>query len=86
MIGTQGEAPPRDPAPPRPRYGGGDEAFLEMIEADGIKAPDSWAIKAGRATCGQSYDEAYQCLTDGGLYDYHVQTFLDDWSATHAGC
>jgi hypothetical protein len=78
--------PPSDVAPPRPQYAGGDEAFLEMIAADGITAPDGWALEAGRKTCGQSYDEAYRYLTDGGLYDHHVQTFLDDWSATHDGC
>jgi hypothetical protein len=78
--------PPSDVAPPRPQYGGDDEQFLELIAADGIKAPDGWAIEAGRKTCGQSYDEAYRYLTDGGLYGYHVQTFLDDWTATHGGC
>ncbi|MFD0690001.1 DUF732 domain-containing protein [Actinomadura fibrosa] len=75
--------------PPRQRYygyGGADERFLAAIAADGIKAPDDWAVEAGRETCGASYDYAYNYLTDGGLYSYHVQTFLDDWTSTHGGC
>ena len=79
-------APPGNPAPPRPQSGGDDEEFLAMIATDGIKAPDDWAIQAGRKTCGQSYDDAYRYLTDGGIYGYHVQTFLDDWTTTHGGC
>jgi hypothetical protein len=69
-----------------PRYYGDDEAFLEAIAGDGIKAPDSWAIEAGQETCGTSYSYAYQYLTDGGLYGYHVQTFMNDWIMTHGGC
>ena len=85
-VTRQPSAPPGNPAPPRPQYGGDDEQFLAMIAADGIKAPDGWAIEAGRKTCGQSYDYAYRYLTGGGLYGYHVQTFLDDWTVTHGGC
>ncbi|TDC68561.1 hypothetical protein E1200_11195 [Actinomadura sp. GC306] len=62
-----------------------DAEFLALIAADGITAPDDWALEAGRATCGQDYASAREYLTDGGLYDYHVQTFLDDWEATHGG-
>ncbi|NKZ05206.1 hypothetical protein HGB48_15840 [Actinomadura latina] len=76
--------PPR-PAPP-PAYGDADANFLAMIAADGITAPDGWAIEAGNATCGEDYGTARGYLTDGGLYDYHVQTFLDDWTITHDGC
>lgn len=84
---TKHRAAPSGPvAPPRPQQGGDDEQFLSLIAADGIKAPDDWAIQAGRKTCGQSYDDAYRYLTDGGIYGYHVQTFLDDWAATHSGC
>jgi hypothetical protein len=78
-------APSGNVAPPRPQYGGDDEEFLAMIAADGIKAPDDWAIQAGRKTCGESYGDAYRYLTDGGIYGYHVQTFLDDWTAAHGG-
>ncbi len=67
-------------------YYGDDEAFLQQIASDGIKAPDDWAIEAGQKTCGTSYSYAYNYLTDGGLYGYHVQTFLDDWIETHGGC
>jgi hypothetical protein len=84
---TKHEAPPADTeAPPRPQYGGDDQEFLAMIADDGIRAPDDWAIEAGRKTCGRSYDYAYNYLTDGGIYGYHVQTFLDDWKITHPGC
>ncbi|WP_242889947.1 hypothetical protein [Actinomadura litoris] len=75
---------------PQPRsggsFGGADQRFLDAIAGDGIKAPDGWAIEAGNATCGAGYDYAYRYLTDGGLYGYHVQTFLDDWTLTHGGC
>ncbi|WP_242911436.1 hypothetical protein [Actinomadura terrae] len=75
---------------PQPRsggsFGGADERFLDAIAGDGIKAPADWAIEAGNATCGAGYDYAYRYLTDGGLYGYHVQTFLDDWTLTHGGC
>jgi hypothetical protein len=77
-------APSGQSAPPR--QSGDDEAFLATIAADGIKAPDDWAIQAGHKTCGESYNDAYRYLTDGGIYGYHVQTFLDDWAATHPGC
>ncbi|NVI91729.1 hypothetical protein [Actinomadura sp. BRA 177] len=76
--------PPQNAAPPA--YGDADANFLAMIAADGITAPDGWAIEAGNATCGQDYASARGYLTDGGLYDYHVQTFLDDWTLTHGGC
>ena len=69
-----------------PRYGSADEQFLAAIARDGISAPDGWAIDAGRTTCGTSYDYAYRYLTDGGIYSYHVQTFLDDWISAHGGC
>lgn len=59
---------------------------LAAIARHGIKAPDSWAIGAGRDTCGTSYGYAASYLIDGGIYSYHVQTFLDDWTATHGGC
>jgi hypothetical protein len=71
--------------PPVPRNGE-DASFLSLIAADGIKAPADWAIKAGHATCGEDYSTAYAYLTEGGIYPYHVQTFLDDWAATHTGC
>ncbi|WP_433461670.1 DUF732 domain-containing protein [Spirillospora sp. CA-128828] len=76
----------RAPAPQVPDQGDADANFLSLIAAEGIKAPDDWAIKAGHATCGEDYDTAYRYLTDGGLYGYHVQTFLDDWTITHGGC
>ncbi|MCP9948036.1 DUF732 domain-containing protein [Actinomadura madurae] len=76
---------PQPPAEP-PVTGDADENFLAMIAADGITAPDDWAIEAGNATCGQDYESAREYLTDGGLYDHHVQTFLDDWMITHGGC
>ncbi|MFB4301282.1 DUF732 domain-containing protein [Actinomadura sp. NTSP31] len=63
-----------------------DANFLALIASDGIKAPDDWAINAGHVTCGEDYSTAYAYLTDGGIYPYHVQTFLDDWTATHTGC
>jgi hypothetical protein len=69
-----------------PRYGSAEEEFLAAIARDGISAPDDWAIDAGRTTCGTSYDYAYRYLTDGGIYSYHVQTFLDDWIGAHGGC
>jgi ABC-type Fe3+-hydroxamate transport system substrate-binding protein len=69
-----------------PRYVSADEEFLAAIAGDGISAPDDWAIDAGRTTCGSGYDYAYRYLTDGGIYGYHVQTFLDDWTSTHGGC
>jgi hypothetical protein len=78
--------PDRAVAPPQPNYASEDDAFLTAIAVDGIKAPDDWALEAGRLTCGTSYDYAYNYLTDGGLYSYHVQTFLDDWINTHGGC
>jgi hypothetical protein len=72
---------------PAPRnYYGSDGEFLALIARDGIRAPDDWAIEAGRETCGTSYAYAYGYLTDGGIYSYHVQTFVDDWSSTHSGC
>jgi hypothetical protein len=78
------------PQPPPPSgqgaQGDADAQFLALIAADGIKAPDGWAIEAGNATCGEDYESARGYLTDGGLYDYHVQTFLDDWTVTHGGC
>jgi hypothetical protein len=75
------------PDPPdRPDQAAADVNFLALIAADGIVAPDDWAIEAGRATCGQDYASAREYLTDGGLYDHHVQTFLDDWMITHGGC
>lgn len=77
--------PPQPPAEP-PATGDADENFLAMIAADGIRAPDDWAIEAGNATCGEDYESAREYLTDGGLYDHHVQTFLDDWIITHGGC
>ncbi|MEO3829195.1 DUF732 domain-containing protein [Actinomadura sp. B10D3] len=76
---------PQPPAEP-PATAGADEAFLAMIAADGITAPDDWAIEAGNATCGEDYEDAREYLTDGGLYEHHVQTFLDDWMITHGGC
>lgn len=77
----------RRPIDPPPRYyGTDDEQFLSAIAGDGIKAPDDWAIEAGRKTCGTGYGYAFGYLTDGGLYGYHVQTFLDDWITTHQGC
>jgi hypothetical protein len=79
------KAPPHTAVAPQPQTGGDDEDFLAMIAADGIKAPDDWAIEAGRKTCGRDYDYAYRYLTDGGVYGYHVQTFLDDWTITHGG-
>jgi hypothetical protein len=82
---TKHEIAPRPVVRPR-YYGGADEEFLGAIARDGISAPDGWAIDAGRTTCGTSYDYAYQYLTDGGIYSYHVQTFLDDWLSTHGGC
>jgi hypothetical protein len=69
-----------------PRYVSADEEFLAAIAGDGISAPDGWAIDAGRTTCGTGYDYAYRYLTDGGIYSYHVQAFLDDWTSTHGGC
>ncbi|MDL4818372.1 DUF732 domain-containing protein [Actinomadura opuntiae] len=63
-----------------------DANFLALIASDGIKAPDDWAINAGHVTCGEDYATAYAYLTDGGIYPYHVQTFLDDWTTTHDGC
>jgi ABC-type Fe3+-hydroxamate transport system substrate-binding protein len=69
-----------------PRYVSADGEFLAAIAQDGISAPDDWAIDAGRTTCGTSYDYAYRYLTDGGIYSYHVQTFLDDWTSAHGGC
>ncbi|WP_433472113.1 hypothetical protein ACQPZP_24825 [Spirillospora sp. CA-142024] len=80
------QAPAPAPAPQAPDQSDADADFLALIAAEGIKAPDDWAIKAGRATCGEDYDTAYSYLTDGGLYGYHVQTFLDDWTITHGGC
>ncbi|MEU8804002.1 hypothetical protein [Spirillospora sp. NPDC048819] len=77
---------PRNPAPAQPGYSTADANFLALIAADGITAPDDWAIEAGRATCGQDYASAREYLTDGGLYDHHVQVFLDDWMITHGGC
>ncbi|GAA2147195.1 hypothetical protein GCM10009727_49170 [Actinomadura napierensis] len=76
------------PAPaPAPRYYyGADAAFLSAIAGDGIVAPSDWAVEAGRETCGASYSYAYGYLTDGGIYGYHVQTFLDDWASAHGGC
>jgi len=71
---------------PAPRYRGGDAEFLAMIARDGIRAPDDWAIEAGRETCGTGYSYAYGYLTDGGIYGYHVQTFIDDWASSHGGC
>lgn len=71
---------------PAPRYRGGDAEFLAMIARDGIKAPDGWAIEAGRETCGTGNSYAYDYLTDGGIYGYHVQTFIDDWTSSHGGC
>jgi len=82
---TKHETVPRYVAPQR-YYGGADEEFLAAIARDGITAPDGWAIDAGRATCGTSSDYAYRYLTDGGIYSYHVQTFLDDWLSAHGGC
>ena len=83
---TRHQAPPAThAAPPPPQISSEDEEFLELIAADGIKAPDDWAIKAGHKTCGQSYDDAYRYLTDGGLHGDHVQTFLDDWTIAHGG-
>jgi hypothetical protein len=81
---TKHETVPRNILPPR--YGGADEQFLVAIARDGISAPGDWAIDAGRTTCGTGYDYAYGYLTDGGIYGYHVQTFLDDWTSTHDGC
>ncbi|TDB94002.1 hypothetical protein [Actinomadura sp. 7K534] len=77
---------PRTAVPGQPGEAAADANFLELIAADGIVAPDDWAIEAGRATCGQDYASARDYLTDGGLYDHHVQTFLDDWTITHGGC
>ncbi|MFG2088646.1 MULTISPECIES: DUF732 domain-containing protein [unclassified Spirillospora] len=77
---------PRNPAPAQPDHGSADANFLALIAADGITAPDGWAIEAGRATCGLDYASARGYLTDGGLYDHHVQVFLDDWMITHGGC
>ncbi|MBO2447083.1 hypothetical protein J4573_08280 [Actinomadura barringtoniae] len=71
---------------PAPRYRGGDSEFLSMIARDGIRAPDDWAIEAGRETCGTGYSYSYDYLTDGGIYGYHVQTFIDDWISAHGGC
>jgi hypothetical protein len=68
------------------QYNGADEEFLAALARDGIKAPDDWAIEAGRVTCGASDTFAKDYLTDGGIYSYHVQTFLDDWIITHGGC
>jgi hypothetical protein len=82
---TRHEIVPRTVVRPR-YYGSSDEEFLGAIARDGISAPDDWAIDAGRTTCGTGYDYAYQYLTDGGIYSYHVQTFLDDWLSTHGGC
>jgi hypothetical protein len=76
----------RVPTPQVPDYSDADSNFLSLIAADGIKAPADWAIEAGRATCGEDYDSAYRYLTDGGIYSYHVQTFLEDWTITHGGC
>jgi hypothetical protein len=81
---TKHETVPRIVMPPR--YGSSDEQFLAAIARDGISAPGDWAIDAGRTTCGTGYDYAYRYLTDGGIYAYHVQTFLDDWTSTHGGC
>jgi hypothetical protein len=81
---TKHETVPRIVMPPR--YGSAEEEFLAAIARDGISAPDDWAIDAGRTTCGTSYDYAYRYLTDGGIYSYHVQTFLDDWIGAHGGC
>jgi hypothetical protein len=75
-----------DRVAPQPYYYGDDEEFLATIARDGIRAPDDWAIKAGRATCGADDTFARNYLTDGGIYSYHVQTFLDDWIMTHGGC
>jgi hypothetical protein len=75
-------APPGDSGD----YSSDDELFLDLIAQDGIKAPDDWAIEAGRATCGKSYSYAYNYLTEGGLYSHHVQAFLDEWIAAHGGC
>ncbi|MGP4028805.1 DUF732 domain-containing protein [Actinomadura sp. 3N407] len=77
---------PRTVAPEQPGYGAADANFLALIAADGITAPDDWAIEAGRATCGMDYASAREYLTDGGLYDHHVQAFLDAWVITHGGC
>jgi hypothetical protein len=82
---TRHETVPRTVVRPHYYYGG-DEEFLAAIARDGISAPDGWAIDAGRTTCGTSYDYAYEYLTDGGIYSYHVQTFLDDWLSAHGGC
>jgi hypothetical protein len=82
---TKHEIAPRTVVRPR-YYGSSDEEFLAAIARDGISAPDGWAIDAGRTTCGTGYDYAYQYLTDGGIYSYHVQTFLDDWLSAHGGC
>jgi hypothetical protein len=81
---TKHETVPRVVLPPR--YGSADEEFLAAIAGDGISAPDGWAIDAGRETCGTGYDYSYRYLTDGGIYSYHVQTFLDDWISAHGGC
>jgi hypothetical protein len=83
---TKHKSEPSRVVAPQPNYGSDDEEFLNLIAADGIKAPDDWAIKAGHATCGTSYADADAYLTDGGIYSHHVQTFLDDWTATHGGC
>lgn len=77
---------PRDPPPEQPGHSSADANFLALIAADGITAPDDWAIEAGRATCGMDYASAREYLTDGGLYEHHVQVFLDDWVITHGGC
>jgi hypothetical protein len=82
---TKHEIVPRTVVRPQ-YYGSSDEEFLAAIARDGISAPDDWAIDAGRTTCGTGYDYAYQYLTDGGIYSYHVQTFLDDWISAHGGC
>ncbi|XRQ14446.1 hypothetical protein ACN3XK_27305 [Actinomadura welshii] len=77
---------PGPAVPEQPDLGAADADFVALIAAHGIVAPDGWAVEAGRATCGQDYASAREYLTDGGLYEYHVQTFLDDWMITHGGC
>ncbi|TDD83482.1 DUF732 domain-containing protein [Actinomadura rubrisoli] len=76
---------PRMPPPP-PRLTAADQRFLDVLDSDGISAPDEWAIEAGRYTCGIDYSSAYRYLTDGGLHGHHVRAFLNEWRNTHAGC
>lgn len=58
-----------------------DSAFLAMIHSAGIIAPDGQAIEVGRRIAsldrsGASYDTMYNAVRSFGVYDYHVDAFI----------